>query len=179
VKNKNIILGVTGSIAAYKACDLVRALQQNGFVVDVIMTKEAGKFITPLSLQSLSNRKIYLDMFELIEEFDVEHIALAERAALILIAPATANVIGKLASGIYDDLLTCVTSATKAKIAIAPAMNDNMYQNKIVQENISKLKRFGVKFIGPRVGKLACGKTGCGCLEDIDKIVKAVKNLIL
>lgn len=177
MKQKNILLGVTGSIAAYKSCDLIRALQKFGFVIDVVMTKEAKEFIGPLTLQALSQRKVYAEMFDLEIDFDVEHIELAERSSVIVIAPATANIIGKLASGIYDDLLTCVVAATKAQVVIAPAMNQNMYQNPVVQDNIRKLKKLGIKFIGPRVGRLACGDTGIGCLEDIDKIAVFVKRL--
>jgi len=178
MKSKNIVLGVTGSIAAYKSCDLIRGLQTAGFVVDVIMTKEAKEFISPLTLQTISQRKVYLKMFDLDIDFDVEHIELAKRAKIILIAPATANIIGKIASGIYDDLLTCVVAATKAKVVIAPAMNENMYINPVVQENIRKLTKLGMKFIGPRVGKLVCGDVGTGCLEDTDKIVRFVKKLL-
>ncbi|MFH1621783.1 MAG: flavoprotein [Candidatus Omnitrophota bacterium] len=178
VRNKNILLGVTGSIAAYKACDLIRALQKAGFGVDVVMTKEAKEFITPLTLQSLAQRKVYSEMFDLNIDFDVEHIELAKKPSVILVAPATANIIGKLASGIYDDLLTCVIAATKAKVIIAPAMNNNMYANPVVQDNIRKLKRLGINFIGPRVGKLVCGDVDWGCLEEIDKIVLFIKKLL-
>lgn len=177
MKNINILLGVTGSIAAYKSCDLIRRLQVAGFSVDVIMTKEAKEFISPLTLQAISQRKVYLEMFDINIDFDVEHIELAKRAKMILIAPATANIIGKLANGIYDDLLTCVVAATKSKVVIAPAMNENMYTNSVVQENIRKLRKLGVKFIGPRTGKLVCGDVGIGCLEEVDKIVKFVKKL--
>lgn len=176
MKNKNILLGVTGSIAAYKSCDIIRNLKQAGFSVDVIMTREAKEFISPLTLQTLSERRVYSQMFDLSVDFDVEHIELAKKAGIVLIAPATANVIGKLANGIYDDLLTCVVSATKAKVVIAPAMNENMYRNPVVQENIKKLKNLGIKFIGPRSGKLACGDMGVGCLEDTDTIVRFIKK---
>ena len=177
MKHKNILLGVTGSIAAYKSCDLIRALQNLGFVVDVVMTKEAKEFIGPLTLQALSQRKVYVEMFDFDIDFDVEHIELAKRPSVIVIAPATANIIGKLANGIYDDLLTCAVAATKAKVVIAPAMNENMHKNPIVQDNIRKLKSKGIKFIGPRTGRLACGDVGTGCLEDIEKIAKFVKQL--
>ena len=117
-------------------------------------------------------------MFDVDVDFDVEHIELAKKAVIVLIAPATANIIGKLANGIYDDLLTCVVAATKAKIIIAPAMNENMYKNSVVQENIKKLKKLGVEFVGPKMGKLACGDFGLGCLEDIDIIVKVVNKYL-
>lgn len=177
MKQKVVLLGVTGSIAAYKSCDLIRALQDLGFVVDVVMTKEAKEFISPLTLQTLAGRKVYSEMFDVDVDFDVEHIELAKRPSVVVIAPATANVIGKLASGIYDDLLTCVLAATKAKVVIAPAMNQGMYNNPVVQDNIRKLKKLGMEFIGPRTGKLACGDIGTGCLEDVDKIAALVKRL--
>jgi phosphopantothenoylcysteine decarboxylase/phosphopantothenate--cysteine ligase len=178
MKQKNVLLGVTGSIAAYKACDLIRALQNLGFVVDVVMTKEAKEFISLLTLQTLAGRRVYSEMFESEIDFDVEHIELAKRPSIVVIAPATANIIGKLAGGIYDDLLTCVVAATKATVVIAPAMNQNMYNNPVVQDNIRKLEKLGVKFIGPRVGKLVCGDVGAGCLEDVDKIALFVKRLL-
>ena len=177
MKNKNILLGVSGSIAAYKACDLILALQEDGFLVSVIMTKEAREFITPLTLQAISKSKVYLDMFEPQVDFNAEHIQLSKKAQLILIAPATANIIGKLANGIYDDLLTCVVAATKAKIVIAPAMNENMYNNRVVQANIKKLENLGAIFIGPRRGRLACGDIGLGCLALVEDIVKEIKAL--
>ena len=178
MNNKNILLGVTGSVAAYKSCDLIRNLQIVGFCVEVIMTKEAREFIGPLTFQALSQRRVHSEMFDVDIDFNVEHIELAKWARVILIAPATANIIGKLANGIYDDLLTCVVAATKAKVVIAPAMNKDMYANAVVQGNIRKLKNLGVKFIGPRAGKLVCGDTGMGCLEEIDKIVRFVKKLL-
>ena len=178
MKDKIILLGVTGSIAAYKACDLILTLQEAGFFVDVVMTKEAQEFITPLTLRQLCRGRVYVDMFEQNLDFHTEHIALAKKAKIILIAPATANIMGKLASGIYDDLLTCVIAATKAKVVIAPAMNENMYNNPVVQENIVRLKKLGMKFIGPKKGRLACGDEGMGCLEDVGKIVQAVKQVL-
>ncbi|MFC1646499.1 flavoprotein [Candidatus Omnitrophota bacterium] len=178
MNKRSVLLGVTGSIAAYKSCDLIRNLQDAGFVVDVIMTKEAKEFISPLTLQTLSGRRVFSEMFDINIDFDIEHIELAKRPSAVVIAPATANIIGKLASGVYDDLLTCVVAATKAKVLIAPAMNVNMYNNPIVQGNIKKLKNQGIKFIGPRVGKLACGDVGAGCLEEVDKITRFVKRLL-
>ena len=177
-RKKSIILGVTGSVAAYKAVDLIKAFYKLGISVDVIMTKEAREFVTPLLLETFSKRKVFLDLFDTKEDFDVEHIGLAQRSRVVLVAPATANIIGKVASGIYDDLLTCVIAATKAKILFAPAMNENMYRNPIVQLNIKKLKNFGMEFIGPRKGMLACGDEGLGCLEDVNKIVNSVKRFL-
>lgn len=174
----SVILGVTGSIAAYKACDIISILRKSEIDVDVLLTKEAKEFITPLTLQTLSGNKVITDMFEIPEEWDVVHTTLAEKAGLILIAPASANVIGKLASGICDDILTCVVLATKAPILIAPAMNANMYRNKIVQENIAKLKSLGCKFVGPIKGHLACGCDDMGHIAEVKDIVTEAKRLL-
>ncbi|MEK6567561.1 MAG: flavoprotein [Candidatus Omnitrophota bacterium] len=178
MSKKEIILGVTASIAAYKACEIIRSLKAEGFGVTVIMTEEAGEFITPLTLASLSRNKVYSRMFSDPEDWEIEHISLADKADLILIAPATANIIAKIAGGICDDLLTCTVCASKAKVLIAPAMNENMYNNKITQGNIQKLKTCGYKFIAPRKGRLACGKVGVGCLAEIEDIVKEVNNIL-
>ncbi len=176
---KNIILGVTASIAIYKSCELIRRLKQCGFTVTVVMTREAGEFIKPIVFQSLSGRRVYqAGIFDQPDTWEIEHISLGEKANLILIAPATANIIAKIAGGICDDLLTCTVCASKAKILIAPAMNENMYNNKITQGNIQKLKTCGYKFIAPRKGRLACGKVGVGCLAEIEDIVKEVKNIL-
>lgn len=175
-KGKTIILGVSASIAIYKACDIVRRLKSEGFSVTVVMTQEAEELIGPIVFQSLSGNKVYRGLFELPEAWDIEHISLAEKAELILIAPATANIIGKIACGICDDLLTCVVCATKAPVLFAPAMNEQMYKNKIVQDNIQKLKKHGFGFVEPKKGRLACGEVGVGCLADLDAIIKEVKN---
>lgn len=174
---KNIILGVTASIAIYKSCELIRRLRECGFSVHVVMTKEAEELIKPVVFQSLSANRVYRGgIFEEQDTWEIEHIALAEKADLILIAPATANIIAKLAAGICDDLLTCVVCASKAKVLIAPAMNENMYNNKITQGNIEKLKSLGYKFISPKIGKLACGDVGMGCLAEVETIIKEVKK---
>ncbi|MFA4842624.1 MAG: flavoprotein [Candidatus Omnitrophota bacterium] len=175
-KKKDIILGVTASIAIYKACDILRRLQEAGFAVTVVMTEEAKELISPIVFESLSGNKVYSELFARGTSWEVEHIGLADKAALVLIAPATANIIGKIACGICDDLLTCVVAATKAPVLIAPAMNESMYRNKITQENIKKLKSFGYRFIEPREGRLACGKVGLGCLAEAETIVKGVKR---
>ncbi len=176
---KNIILGVTASIAIYKACDLIRKLKASGFNVQVVMTKEAEELIKPIVFQSLSANRVYRgDIFEEQDDWEIGHISLADKADLILIAPATANIIAKLASGICDDLLTCTVCASKAQVLIAPAMNENMYKNKITQSNIAKLKSCGYKFIAPVSGLLACGAKGIGCLADTESIVKQVKNIL-
>jgi len=177
-KGKNIILGLTASIAIYKACDIVRGLREAGFSVTAVMTKEAQELIRPVVFEALSQNQVYSEMFGRQQGWEIEHIALADKADLVLIAPATANIIAKLACGICDDLLSCVVSATKAPVLIAPAMNENMYKNKITQGNIGKLKSLGYKFIGPKEGKLACGASGIGCLADEEEIVKAVKKIL-
>ena len=178
-KFKRVILGVTASIAAYKAADLIRRLQDKGFRISVIMTREAEKFITALTLGSLSGEKVYRDLFDE-NDFSgmMSHISLAREADVFLIAPATANVIGKIAHGLADDLLTCAVMATTAPILIAPAMNEGMFKNHIVQDNIAKLKKMGMHFIDPVKGKLACGISGEGHLAETEEIVKAVGRLV-
>ena len=177
-KRKTIILGVTASIAIYKACDIVRRLREAGYYVRVVMTQDAQKLMSTIVFESLSGNKVHTEMFATPQDWPIEHVSLAQKADLVLLAPATANVIGKIASGICDDLLTCVVCATKAKVMFAPAMNDGMYQNAIVQENIRKLKALGYRCIEPRVGSLACGKVGKGCLADVDTIVREVKKIL-
>ena len=176
--DKTVILGVTGSIAAYKACDIVSALKKESVDVHVILTKEGKEFITPLTLQTLSGNKVIMDMFELPDEWNPVHTSLADRADLILIAPATAAIIGKLACGICDDIMSCAVFATKAPILIAPAMNNNMYRHKIVQENIAKLKSIGYKFVGPIKGHLACGCEDIGHIAGTKDIVDEAKRLL-
>lgn len=175
-KSKEIVLGVTGSIAAYKACEIVRKLRAAQFKVTVIMTPEATKFISPLSFQILSENKVYVEMFSPVREWDDYHIPLARRAGALLVAPATANILAKVAHGLCDDLLSCVILGTKAPVIFAPAMNEVMYKNKAVQENIRKLKNHGYKFIEPAVGKLACAEVGIGRLAPVEKIIEAVRN---
>lgn len=167
----NVVLGVTGGIAVYKACDIVSRLKKNGVNVDVIMTKSAAEFVGPMTFQSLSNNRVVTDMFDTNFHWDIEHISLAKKADVFLIAPATANIIGKMANGIADDMLSTTVMATKAQIIIAPAMNTNMFENLAVQENIQKLKSRGVIFIEPVEGLLACNDVGKGKLEDPEKIV--------
>jgi phosphopantothenoylcysteine decarboxylase/phosphopantothenate--cysteine ligase len=175
---KTVILGVTGSIAAYKACELVSLLKKEAIDVRVILTKEAAEFITPLTFQTISQNKTITGMFESPEEWNPRHISLADKANLVLIAPATANVIGKLAAGICDDMLTCTTFATKAPVLIAPAMNDKMYKHPVTQANIARLKKIGYHFIGPVKGRLACGCDGMGHIADIADIVSHAKRLL-
>ena len=175
-REKNIILGVTASIAIYKACDIVRRLKDEGFSVTVVMTEEAEELIRPVVFQTLSGNKVYRGLFDEPHSWEIEHVSLAKKADLVLIAPATANIIAKVASGICDDLLTCIVSATKAAVLISPAMNENMYKNKITQENIKRLRSLGYRFIEPRVGRLACGEKGLGCLAEVETIIKEVKK---
>ncbi|MEW6100957.1 MAG: flavoprotein [Candidatus Omnitrophota bacterium] len=175
---KEVILGVTASIAAYKACDLVRRLKDAHFSVTVVMTAEAEELIKPVVFASLSGNKVYRGLFQEPDAWEIEHVSLAGRADIILVAPATANIIAKIASGICDDLLTCTICATKAPVLICPAMNENMYKNKITQENMRKLKSLGYKFVEPKEGSLACGKTGIGCLAEVEDIVKGVKRVL-
>lgn len=177
-KEKNIILGVTASIAIYKACSLIRRLKEQNYNPTVVMTKEAEELIRPIVFQSLTGNKAYRGLFEEADTWEIEHISLAQKADLVLIAPATANIIAKLASGICDDLLTCVVCATAAPILVAPAMNTNMYSNRILQGNIKKLKTVGYKFVGPVTGKLACRESGIGCLASVEEIVREVKKIL-
>ncbi len=166
MKGKEIILGVTGGIAAYKSVELLRLLTKAGANVHVIMTASATEFVTPLTFQTLSMNPVSTSLFNLISEREIGHISLADRADLFVIAPATANVIGKLANGIADDMLTTTVMATKAPVLVAPAMNVNMYQNPIYKENEKKLKRHGYLFVEPARGMLACGWEGEGKLQE-------------
>jgi len=176
--NKTIVLGVTGSIAAYKAVDLASKLTQSGAMVDVVMTKPAREFITALTFRSITHRWVAGDMFEVAPQLDIEHIALAERANAVVIAPATASIIARLATGIADDLLCCVVLATKAPIIIAPAMNVNMYENPITQENLTKLRSRGFTIIEPAHGTMACGAEGPGRLADIGDILNVIYRVL-
>lgn len=177
-KNLNIVIGITGGIAAYKACGIVSYLKQQGANIDVIMTKNACKFITPLTLETLSCNKVITDMFERPDHIDVKHISLAKKADLFLIVPATANIIGKVANGIADDMLSTTIMATRAPIIFAPAMNNRMYENKAVQNNLEKLKSYGYKIIEPSVGHLACGYESKGKLPKNEEIIDYIKVLV-
>lgn len=178
LKDKTVVIGVSGGIAVYKTLDVISKLRKLGVNVNVIMTKSATEFVTPLSFQSLSQNYVVCDMFEDPKTWDVEHISLAKRADVFLIAPATANVIGKIANGIADDMLTTTVMATKAKVLIAPAMNTNMYENPILQRNINTLKELGYNFVEPESGRLACGDTGKGKLASPETIVDEVVKLL-
>lgn len=174
LSNTTIIVGVTGGIAAYKACDVVSKLKKLNANIHVIMTESACEFVQPMTFQTLSNNFVINDMFKEPKTWEVEHIELAKRADAFLIVPATANFIGKLAAGIADDMLTTTVMATRAPVIIAPAMNTNMYTNRIVQANIGALQDLGYKFIEPASGRLACGDIGAGKLADVDDIVAYV-----
>jgi phosphopantothenoylcysteine decarboxylase/phosphopantothenate--cysteine ligase len=178
LKNKTIILGITGGIAAYKAADLASKLTQAGAKVETVMTEAATKMITPLTLRNLTHRPVVTDMFEPASEWSEQHIALAEAADAVIIAPATANTISKLAAGIADNILGCVVLATKAPVIIAPAMNDDMYRNAVTQENIGKLKARGFTIIEPEYGRLASGKMGKGRLPETAKLIGEIERVL-
>ncbi|MFR6018130.1 MAG: bifunctional phosphopantothenoylcysteine decarboxylase/phosphopantothenate--cysteine ligase CoaBC [Paraclostridium sordellii] len=178
LKDKTVVLGVSGGIAVYKACDLVSKLKKAGINVHVIMTKSATEFVAPLTFQTLSQNYVVEDMFESPKTWDVEHISLAKKADLFVLAPATANVIGKVANGISDDMLTTTVMATKAKVLVAPAMNTNMYENPIVQRNMQILKDLNYEFVEPESGRLACGDVGSGKLASVDTIFEKIISLL-
>lgn len=178
MQDKTVLLGVTGSIAAYKAVDLASKLTQAGAKVDVVMTECAMEFVSPLSFSSITHRPTVTDMFDAPSDFEIEHIALAERADVVVIAPATANIIAKLAAGIADDMLTCCVLATRAPIIVAPAMNVNMWENVITQENMAKLRARGFKVVEPGTGSLACGTQGKGRLADLEDILTVVNRAL-
>ncbi len=178
LKDKTIVLGIGGGIAAYKCCDLARSLTRAGADVRCILTKAGAHFVTPLTLQTLTGNPVHTEMFDLIEEKEVGHISLADRAALLLVAPATADLIAKVACGICDDLLTTVICATRAPKLFAPSMNVHMWENPIVQENVGKLTKLGYRFLEPEEGDLACGYQGKGRLPGLESIVRAVESVV-
>ena len=175
---KNVVLGVTGSIAAYKAVDIASKLTQKGVAVDVVMTKAAQQFVTPLTFRSITHRPVVIDMFDLASEFSVEHVALAERADVVVIAPATANTIAKLAAGIADEMICSTVLATRAPVIIAPAMDAGMWQNPVTQENVSKLRSRGFTIVGPGYGRLASGLVGMGRLLENEEILGAIFQVL-
>lgn len=178
LKGKTIVLGVTGGIAAYKACELTRRLIESGADVHVILTKGAQQFVTPLTFQALSGHPVHTDLFSLTQEQEIGHIALADKADLIFVAPATADVLAKVAHGLCDDLLTTVVCATQAPVLFAPAMNVHMWENPITQENVSKLQKRGYLFVPPDSGFLACGYTGKGRLPESDVLVAEAEKAL-
>lgn len=175
---KTVVVGVTGGIAVYKALDVISKLKKKDFEIHVIMTESAKKFVTPLSFQSLSQNIVNSDMFSEPKAWEIQHISLAKKADLIAVIPATANIIGKVANGIADDLLSTTIMATKATVIFAPAMNTNMYTNPIVQDNINKLQNLGYKFISPVSGRLACGDEGEGKLADTELISEYIQSIM-
>jgi phosphopantothenoylcysteine decarboxylase/phosphopantothenate--cysteine ligase len=176
--DKTIVLGITGSIAAYKAADIASKLTQAGAKVEVVMTEPATKFIAPLTLRSITGRAVVTDMFDLASQHSIEHIALSEAADVVVIAPATASLIAKVATGIADDMVTLTVLATKAPVIVAPAMDVNMFGNPITQENLAKLKARGFIVVDPEYGRLASGKVGWGRLADIDKIIGIIGQVL-
>ncbi len=178
MKGKTIILGVSGGIAAYKAAELTRLFKKEGADVWVVMTKSAKEFVSPLTFEVLSGNPVYSDMF-LKSSISMPHIDLGKKCDLFIVAPATANIIGKFANGIADDLLSTFYLSVTSPVLIAPAMNNNMYANPVVQENISKLKRFNINFVEPEFGELACGDKGEGRLAGLDIIMSRAKELLL
>ena len=173
---KNILIGVSGGIAAYKSANIVSKLKKKGYNVKVIMTENATKIITPLTLETLSRNRVYVDMWDKTPHFEVEHISLADWADVILVAPATYNIVGKVANGIADDMLSTVISACKKPVYFALAMNVNMYENPILRENIEKLKKYGYRFIEADEGFLACNVNAKGRLKDEDEIVDILEH---
>lgn len=175
---KNIVLGVSGGIAAYKSCTLVREFVKRGANVDVVMTANATQFVTPLTMETLSNNPVSVDMFATHDHRDVEHVSLAKKADLFVVAPATANVVGKYANGIADDMLTTTLMATNAPVVICPAMNVNMYNSAAYRANVATLKKRGVYFVDAESGFLACGDVGQGRLAEPKEIVVSCERIL-
>ena len=179
LKGKTIVLGITGCIAAYKSCEIVSRLKKEGANVKVIMTQHAMEFVQPLSFETLSGNRVITDLFDRDFEFDVKHVSLAKEADLFVIAPATANVIGKIANGLADDMLTTTYLACKAPKIVCPAMNTNMYENEQFEENLQKLKKKGVHIIEPIEGRLACGDVGKGKMAEPVDILEEIVDLLM
>ena len=177
--SKQIVLGVTGSIAAHKAIDLTSLLARQGHDVHVVMTADALRFVTPLAFKTLSRHPVVADLYDEEEGWRPTHIRLADEADLLLIAPATANILAKLAHGIADDALSCIALALRpeARLMIAPAMNGKMWQHAATQQNVATLKARGAEFVGPDTGLLSCGYEGVGRLQVVDEIAKRVQSL--
>lgn len=178
LKGKTVVLGVTGGIAAYKSCELVSRLKKAGAQVHVIMTKNACQFVAPLTFETLSGHPVVCDTFERPETWEVEHVALAKKADLFVVAPATANILAKMTWGIADDMLSTTVLATKAPVLAAPAMNTGMWENAATQENVQKLAARGIRFIGPEGGYLACGDTGKGRMSEPNDIYREIETLL-
>lgn len=178
LSKKTIVLGVTGSIAAYKAAELASQLTQAGAAVHVIMTEEAVQFVSPVTFRALTGRPVVTEMFDLASEFSIEHVSLARAADIVVIAPATANIIAKLAAGMADDMLCCTVLATRAPVLIAPAMETKMYDNQVTQDNLSELKSRDFIIVGPSAGWLASGREGLGRLADINEILGVIRRVL-
>ena len=178
MKKPCVVLGVTGGIAVYKACELLRLLQKRGIDVFVVMTQNACRFVAPLTFETLSGHPVAVDTFDRPQTWEVEHIALAKRADLFLIAPATANIMGKMACGIADDMLSTTVMATRAPVLVAPAMNTGMWENAAVQQNVETLRARGVEIVAPVSGHLACGDSGAGKLEDVEVIAERACEML-
>lgn len=178
LEGKNVVLGVTGGIAAYKACELTSRLRKAGAQVYVVMTHHACEFVSPLTFETLSNHPAVADTFQRPATWEVEHIALAKRADVFVIAPATANILAKMAHGIADDMLSTTVLATRAPVLVAPAMNTGMWENAATQENVETLRRRGVRFIGPEGGFLACGDSGAGRMSEPAAIFDAIADAL-
>ena len=179
LKGKTVVLGVTGGIAVYKALDVVSGLKKLGADVKVMMTKSATEFVSPITFQTISQNPVAVSMFNEPKAWEIQHISLAKAADITAIVPATANIIGKIAGGIADDMVSTTVMATTSPVIIAPAMNTNMYKNPILQRNIKTLKELGYLFINPDSGRLACGDTGEGKLAQVDIIIDEIKNALL
>ncbi len=178
LRDRTVVLGVTGSIAAYKAAEIASQLTQAGARVNVVMTEGATQFVSPLMFRALTGRPVVTEMFDLSSEYSVEHVSLARSADIVVVAPATANVIAKLAAGIADDMLCCTVLATRAPVVVAPAMETNMYENPVTQDNLSELKERDFVIVGPSSGWLASGREGLGRLADISDIVGTVRRVL-
>ena len=175
---KHVVLGVTGSIAAYKAVDLASRLRQSGLTVHVVMTESATKLVGPATFRAITGQPVSTEMFELTNPFSIEHISLAEVADVMVVAPATANVIAKMAHGLADDLLTCTVLATRAPLVVAPAMHTAMWENPATQANVQQLRDRGVTFVGPAVGRLASGGHGAGRFAPVPDVIDAIRQVL-
>jgi len=178
LNGKEIVLGITGGIAAYKAAELLRLMVKAGANVQVVMTESAKKFVSPLTFQTLSGNPVITEMFSLYRQKEIGHISLSQKADILVIAPATANIIGKAAGGIADDMLSTVFMATKAPVLFAPAMNATMWESPVVQGNIRRLENLGHNFVGPEHGDLACGVQGTGRLADVTEILETIRAVL-
>jgi phosphopantothenoylcysteine decarboxylase/phosphopantothenate--cysteine ligase len=179
LKGREIIVGVCGGIAAYKVADVVSKLVQLGAGVTVVMTKEAQKFVGPLTFESLSGRKVRTDTFDVTDPGDAQHIGLTERADVMLIAPATSNIIAKAACGLTDDLVSLMIAAAACPVVFVPAMNNRMWENPVAKENVAKLSKIGYRFIGPEEGWLACRNVGAGRMSEPGKIVEEIQRMLI